>query len=85
MQSIITRVVVALRDPAQVGEYRALARRLGHATATVAIRGLVPIPAQRSLSEGALMARQWREAFEALEDASRAECEVVVEHEPLAV
>lgn len=76
-------ILIALRDPARLGAFRSFAERLWRPGSKTQVRGLVTIPAGRSLSEGALMARRWREAFELLAEAEQAECQVVVDYEPL--
>jgi glucosyl-3-phosphoglycerate synthase len=78
-------IVIALCDPTHLGAYRSLAERLWRPGCTVRIRGLVTIPAERSLSEGALVARQWRESFDLLGEREQAECQVVVDYQPLSL
>ncbi len=85
MLSAYDSILIALREPARLGAYRRLAERLWRPGSTIQVRGLVTIPPERSLSEGALLARHWREAFDALSEREQADCHVVVDYEPLTL
>ncbi|MGL4648778.1 MAG: hypothetical protein ACRC1H_05170, partial [Caldilineaceae bacterium] len=74
-------ILLALRDPATVAGWLALARRLGGPEAAVHVRGLATVPESRSLSEGALAAREWRETLEAV--GGLASARAVVDYQPL--
>jgi hypothetical protein len=84
MQAQYESVFLALRDPATLAHWLKLARRLTAREAAIHVRGLVTIPANRSLSEGALMARQWREAYDGLAGDGPFDGQALVDHQPLA-
>lgn len=76
-------VLVALREPASAPTWLELATRLTLPGAQIRARGMVTMPANRSLSEGARMAREWREAFDALPEAASADRSALVDYVPL--
>lgn len=81
--NITSSILLALRDPAHLAEWRALAHRIAPPSAMIQARGLVTIPENRSLSEGAREVRQWRESFEAQGSSSGFDGQAVVDHHPL--
>lgn len=80
------RVLLSLQDDAQFTDWVALAARLAPGNAELHVRGLVVVPPEQSLSEGAIPARHWREAFQVpgLEDAEASDrARVYVDYQPL--
>ncbi len=57
-------ILLSLQDDARIEDWMALARRIAPENAELHLRGLVVVPPGQSLSEGALPARRWREAFQ---------------------
>jgi hypothetical protein len=57
------RIVVALSEPAALDAWANFALRLAPEAVEIHLRGLVAVPENVSLSEGALPARQWRDSF----------------------
>ncbi len=76
---------VITRDAALLEAWLALASRMVSPDAAIHLRGLVTIAPERSLSEGAMMARHWREAFDALGERAPADPQVIVDYQPLAL
>ncbi|MFN8379948.1 MAG: glucosyl-3-phosphoglycerate synthase, partial [Anaerolineae bacterium] len=76
-------ILLALRDPAHLADWLTLARRLASPSTVIRARGLVTIPENRSLSEGAREVLQWREAFESIAESEGFEGQAVVDHQPL--
>lgn len=78
-------ILLALREPGNLADWLALARRLAAPGGIVHVRGLVTIPESRSLSEGARTVLNWREVFDSLDDAAGVEGQAVVDHCPLGL
>jgi glycosyltransferase involved in cell wall biosynthesis len=57
------RVILALLDTTHVDTWMNLAVRLLPPDGEIHLRGLVAVPEDKSLSEGALLARVWRDSF----------------------
>lgn len=83
----VERVVLALYDMTDLEGWIALALRLTPAPCELHLRGLVQIEAGESLSEGAMAARQWRDALTphaGLNDAINDDTRVYVDYQPMA-
>jgi hypothetical protein len=83
------RVVLALRDLTHHEAWIALALRLTPSPGELHLRGMVQIDADSSLSEGALDARIWRDAFSASansasHDVVNSDFRVYVDYKPMA-
>lgn len=83
----IERVVLALYDLTDLDGWIALALRLTPPPTELHLRGLVQIEAGANLSEGALQARTWRDAFTphaGINDAINDDTRVYVDYQPMA-
>jgi glycosyltransferase involved in cell wall biosynthesis len=60
------RVLLAVSDFADLKEWVKLAWRMAQATGELEVRGLVTVAQDKSLSEGANLAREWRDALDSL-------------------
>ncbi len=80
------RVVLALSEAAHLASWVKFAEGLAGESASIILRGLITVPADRSLSEGATPARQMREAFDAIssEAVQHDANEISVDFRPLA-
>lgn len=80
------QVLLALHDDHQLDMWCRLARQLTPRAGEIHLRGLVTVPAEQSLSEGARAARQWRESFQqiAIDDpVIHDRIQIHVEHQPM--
>lgn len=80
------RVLLALNTDEQFAVWCQLAERITPQEEEIHLRGLVTVPAEQSLSEGARPARQWRESFQriALEDPMiHDRVQIYVEYQPM--
>jgi len=78
-------VMLVLSSKVNLSEWIAFAARLLPADGQLYVRALVTVEAGKSLSEGALVVREWRDAFRLHALAHREihdEVQVVVEHQP---
>src|SRR4051812_11561295 len=66
MQSKPYRVLLALSDFADLKEWVKLAWHIAQPTGELEVRGLATVAQEKSLSEGANLAREWRDALDAL-------------------
>lgn len=57
-------VLLALHHDRSLETWCQLARRITPREGEIHLRGMVSVPAEQSLSEGALAARQWRDSFQ---------------------
>ncbi len=81
------RVLVALSETAELKSWIDLALRLTPPGGEVHLRGLVTIPEDRSLSEGATLARHWRDSLASLAhtlETVHDRVEVRVDYRPMA-
>ncbi|MCK6578938.1 MAG: glucosyl-3-phosphoglycerate synthase [Anaerolineae bacterium] len=81
------RVVLALSDATDLDAWIDLALRLTPSPGHLCLRGMVQIDADESLSEGALDARAWRDAFAPYADAIEAihdDVRAYVDYQPMA-
>src|SRR4051812_43531688 len=65
MQNKPYRVLLALSDFTDLKEWVKLAWQMAQPAGEVEVRGLVTVPEEKSLSEGANQAREWRDALDA--------------------
>ncbi|GAB4551577.1 MAG: hypothetical protein OHK0023_18670 [Anaerolineae bacterium] len=78
-------VMVVLDSPADLHTWVAFALRFVPTNGELHLRGMVTVPAEKSLSEGALPAREWREGFRRIALSSEIihdESEVFVDYRP---
>src|SRR5262245_6685407 len=88
MHSKPYRVLLALSDFTDLQEWVKLAWQMAHPKNEMDVRGLVTVPAEKSLSEGANLAREWRDALDTLtaDDGTPTpqSTTVVVDYSPLS-
>ena len=88
MQSKPYRVLLALSDFSDLKQWVKLASQLAQSKGEIDVRGLVTVPADKSLSEGANIAREWRDALDSLtaDDGTPTpqSTAVVVDYSPLS-
>ncbi|MBZ0287053.1 MAG: hypothetical protein K8I30_05520, partial [Anaerolineae bacterium] len=80
------RIILALLDTAHIETWMNLAIRLAPPDGEIHLRGLVTIPADKSLSEGALLARTWRDTLTPISQAYalvQDEFRIHVDHQPM--
>lgn len=81
------RVMLILSELAHLDAWLQLAAQMMPPDGQVLLRALVSVEAERSISEGASLAREWREALEALfakHPIAHDEYRVIVDHQPFA-
>lgn len=82
------RVLLALTDHADLSAWVNLAAEMAHPRENVDVRALLTVPEDKSLSEGATLAREWRDMLEALGNDERIPTPqstgVVVDYAPMA-
>jgi glycosyltransferase involved in cell wall biosynthesis len=80
------QVLLALHHDQQLDMWCQLAERLTPKGGEIHLRGLVTVPAEQSLSEGARPARQWRESFQQIATADPVihdRIQIHVEYQPM--
>ncbi len=66
MQNKPYRVLLAMSDFSDLKEWVKLAGQIAQPVGEIDVRGLVTVPAEKSLSEGTNLAREWRDALDTL-------------------
>jgi len=80
------RLMLVVTQPADLDAWIGLARGLAGQSAEVLLRGIVTMPADVSLSEGTLHARQMRDAFEPMASSfsiAQDKAQVYVDYQPM--